>query len=55
MAEKSKILVIDDEKRMCDSIKVLLSNIGYEVDIALNGRSGIDKLKVGLHFVVGLV
>ena len=45
MAAKSRILVIDDEKRMCDSIKVLLSNIGYEVDIAENGRTGIDKLK----------
>ncbi len=45
MAEKTKILVIDDEKRMCDSIKVLLSNIGYEVDIALNGRTGIEKLQ----------
>ena len=46
MAEKSRILVIDDEKRMCDSIKVLLTNIGYEVDTAENGRVGIDKLKV---------
>jgi two-component system response regulator AtoC len=44
VAEKSKILVIDDEKRMCDSIKVLLSNIGYEVDTAENGRVGIEKL-----------
>jgi len=41
----SRILVIDDEKRMCDSIKVLLSNIGYEVDTAENGRTGIEKLK----------
>jgi DNA-binding NtrC family response regulator len=30
---------------MCDSIKVLLSNIGYEVDTAENGRIGIEKLK----------
>lgn len=45
MAEKGRILVIDDEKRMCDSIKVLLSNIGYEVDTAENGRTGIDRLE----------
>jgi DNA-binding NtrC family response regulator len=44
MAAKSNILVIDDEKRMCDSIKVLLSNIGYEVDTAENGKIGIEKL-----------
>ena len=52
MAEKSKILVIDDEKRMCDSIKVLLSNIGYDVDIAENGKVGIDKLKAGRYDLV---
>lgn len=52
MAEKSKILVIDDEKRMCDSIKVLLSNIGYEVDTAENGRTGIDRLKSNQYGLV---
>jgi DNA-binding NtrC family response regulator len=31
---------------MCDSIKVLLSNIGYEVDTAEDGKMGIEKLKV---------
>jgi DNA-binding NtrC family response regulator len=45
VADKSTILVIDDEKRMCDSIKVLLSNIGYAVDTAENGRTGIERLK----------
>jgi YesN/AraC family two-component response regulator len=29
---------------MCDSIKVLLSNIGYEVETAENGKVGIEKL-----------
>jgi DNA-binding NtrC family response regulator len=42
---ENRILVIDDEKRMCDSIKVLLTNIGYEVDTAENGRTGIESLK----------
>ncbi len=48
----SRILVIDDEKRMCDSIKVLLSNIGYEVDTAENGRTGIEKLKAQQYGLV---
>lgn len=52
MAVKSKILVIDDEKRMCDSIKVLLSNIGYEVDTAENGRVGIEKLESNKYDLV---
>ena len=52
MAGKSNILVIDDEKRMCDSIKVLLTNIGYEVDTAENGKIGIDKLKTTRYDLV---
>jgi DNA-binding response OmpR family regulator len=45
VAIENRILVIDDEKRMCDSIKVLLSNLGYVVDTAENGRTGIEKLQ----------
>lgn len=52
MAGKNRILVIDDEKRMCDSIKVLLSNIGYEVDIAENGKIGIERLKASEYGLV---
>jgi len=52
LAVKSKILVIDDEKRMCDSIKVLLSNIGYDVDTAENGRLGIEKLESNKYDLV---
>jgi YesN/AraC family two-component response regulator len=37
---------------MCDSIKVLLSNIGYEVDTAENGRTGIDRLKSNQYGLV---
>lgn len=37
---------------MCDSIKVLLSNIGYEVDTAENGRVGIEKLESNKYDLV---
>ncbi len=37
---------------MCDSIKVLLSNIGYEVDTAENGRLGIGKLESNKYDLV---
>lgn len=39
------ILVIDDEVRMADSIKRLLSNWGYRVDVAYTGADGIEKVK----------
>lgn len=42
-----RILVIDDEPRMCESLKTLLTNIGYEVETAANGREGVAKLKAG--------
>ncbi|GAB4336741.1 MAG: hypothetical protein Kow0099_09830 [Candidatus Abyssubacteria bacterium] len=48
----NRILVIDDEKRMCDSIKVLLTNIGYEVDTAENGRTGIEHLQARQYGLV---
>ena len=40
MADPIRVLVIDDEPRMCESLKTLLSSIGYEVETAPNGRLG---------------
>ena len=44
MAERVRILVIDDEPRMCDSLKTLLTSIGYEVETAPDGSAGIRLL-----------
>lgn len=40
-----KILVVDDEKTVCDSIKKILTRKGYEVDNTLNADDAITKIK----------
>ncbi len=39
-----RVLVIDDEQRMANSVKTLLGNCNYEVDVAYGGREGLRKL-----------
>ena len=39
-----KILVVDDEQTVCNSIKKILSRKGYEVDDSLNVAEAIDKI-----------
>jgi signal transduction histidine kinase/DNA-binding response OmpR family regulator/putative methionine-R-sulfoxide reductase with GAF domain len=40
-----KILVVDDEERMCESLKTLLSKVGYEVTTVQEGEKAIEKIK----------
>ncbi len=40
-----RILVVDDEARMCDSLDQLLSGNGYEVSTSQSGRDAIDRIK----------
>jgi signal transduction histidine kinase len=44
MLTQKRILVIDDEERMCESIRSLLMPWGYYVDTAFSGHEAIDKL-----------
>ncbi|MCK4593245.1 response regulator [bacterium] len=44
-SNRERILVIDDERRMCDSIRILLEQSGYRVDTASNGAEGIGRLR----------
>jgi len=39
-----RILVVDDETRMCESLKTLLSGVGYEVTTAQEGEKAIEKI-----------
>jgi signal transduction histidine kinase len=45
MGYEKRILVIDDEERMADSIKALLTNYDYDVLVAYDGNQGIEMLK----------
>ncbi|MBW1676325.1 MAG: response regulator [Deltaproteobacteria bacterium] len=40
-----KILIVDDEPRMCDSLKALLSSEGYEIHIYNSGKEAIKHLE----------
>lgn len=44
---KRKILIIEDEKSISEIIKFNLNREGYEVDVAYDGRSGLDKALAG--------
>jgi DNA-binding NtrC family response regulator len=40
--EKKKILVIDDEQLVLDSVSKILSDENFDVDVSLSGRTGLD-------------
>jgi signal transduction histidine kinase/DNA-binding response OmpR family regulator/putative methionine-R-sulfoxide reductase with GAF domain len=42
--DHGKILVVDDERRMCESLKTLLSAVGYEVTTAHEGEKAIEQI-----------
>ena len=41
----NKILIVDDEQNIIDSISMVLGSEGYEIDSSLNGASAIEKVK----------
>lgn len=50
--KQARILVIDDEKRMCDSLRALLANVGYDVDTAIDGDSASQKIASSEYDVI---
>lgn len=44
MSDKPRILVVDDEKIVCVSIKRILSREGYEVDAVMTTAEALDKV-----------
>lgn len=48
----SSILVIDDEKMVLNVIEAALTNFGYRVEVAGDGREGIKKFDEGLYDLV---
>jgi two-component system alkaline phosphatase synthesis response regulator PhoP len=45
MADKRKILIIDDDEDYLASTRALLEGEGYEVSEALSGREGLDAAR----------
>ncbi len=44
-----KILVIEDEKLLADSLKALLENKGFEVQVVYDGESGAEYAQLGIY------
>lgn len=45
----NSILIIDDEKEICESIKMILEYENYEVDYSTNGYEGLDKISSQIY------
>ena len=43
--QKTKILLIEDERDVLESYVDMLSLLGYETGMAENGKDGLEKLK----------
>lgn len=52
--EKKKILVVDDEFSAANLIKINLEDAGYQVDIALEGKSALKKVENNLPDLITL-
>lgn len=44
-----KILIVEDEKLLADSIQALLTKKGFEVDVVYNGESGEEYAELGIY------
>ena len=49
---KGRILVVDDEPDIRESLEVLLRMEGYDVDLARDGGEGLDKLESSTYDLV---
>jgi len=45
MSYDPKILIVDDEPHICDSLKILLSRQGYEITTANSGKKALEILE----------
>ncbi len=50
----AKILVVDDEKLICEEFKAILQEEGHDVDTAYNGMEGLEKIKAQQFDIVFL-
>ena len=52
MANEPKILIVDDEPRMRDSLKILLDNQGYTIRTANSGKDALKTLSKEVFDIV---
>ena len=44
-----RTLIVEDEKLLADSLKVLLQGKGFEVEVAYDGINGAEYAKLGVY------
>jgi DNA-binding NtrC family response regulator len=47
--EKKRILVVDDDNKICDTLSLILESRGYQVDVANTGKIAIEKAKINKY------
>jgi two-component system alkaline phosphatase synthesis response regulator PhoP len=40
-----KVLLVDDDVEFCEATKLFLESRGYEVDLAYDGKNGLEKIR----------
>ena len=45
MASKKKVLIIDDDPAICESVKAILDGNGFDTKTALSGKEGIEVFR----------
>ena len=48
----AKILIIDDERAIRNTLKEILEFEGYTIDVAENGRAGLDRALAGAYDLI---
>jgi len=46
-AGRPSVLVVDDETGILDTLRILLKNSGFDVQVALGGKAGLEQLQKG--------
>jgi two-component system OmpR family response regulator len=47
-----RLLIVDDEKEICEEFKDTLEQEGYEVDVATKGEDGLRKIRQNCYNLV---
>ena len=51
-ASRGKILVVDDEERICEAIRKALGRVGYGVDASTDAIAALDRIRKGSYDMV---
>jgi len=52
MTEKAKILIVDDDKSIRETLALILEEEGFEYDLAETGKQAIEKANANVYNVV---